>query len=96
MPTVDNLTPEGITLMRWRSLPNSCVWVDPRGRQMRDVPAHIAYSDLAKSLANQGSLRIEGYSPPGSEPVVHTPHEAVTNGTVSGERRDKRTRRQER
>jgi len=110
MPKVDNLTAEGISMLRWRSLPRSCVWVDPQGRQVQDVPAHVAYSDIAKSLADQGSLRIEGYHPAGTVKVfiageeakvvggalIQPPHEAARGGTVSGERRDKRPRRQER
>lgn len=92
MPRVDNITPEGLTLMRWRSLPNSCVWVDPQGRQMRDVPAHIAYSDQAKALADRQVLRIEGYSTASTDTTL--PGDTVQE--VLHMRRDRKARRQER
>ncbi len=111
MPRVDNLIAQGITVLRWRSLPHSNVWVDPQGRRMTDVPAHIAYSDVTKSLHEQGCLRIEGYYPASQVKafiastkvpikevvVVPPPHELPASGTVVRElRRDKRPRRQER
>ena len=92
MPRVTNLKEEGITILRWRLLPKSHVFVDPQGRMVEDVPAFIAYSDQVRTLADQGVLRVEGYGGPRTAPTKAPPSSA----TVAPDRRDRKFRKQER
>lgn len=96
MPKVVNLSEEGITILRWRLLPRSRIFVDPQQRLVEDVPAYVAYSDQAKALANQGVIRIEGYRPPTTETPPPTTETPSPSDTVSSERREKRSRKLER
>ena len=85
MARVTNLRSEGITLLRWRVLPKSFVWIDPQGRQLTDVPPYVAYSVQAKALADRGFLNIEGYTPSTDKP----PTSGTVQRTVLPERRKK-------
>ena len=61
MPVVKNLTNRGVSLLRWRILPNGTKAIDPSGNLANSLPAEVAYSDQAKRLADQDILEIEGY-----------------------------------
>lgn len=92
MPKVFNPREEGVNILRWRLLPKSRIFIDPSGRLVEDVPSYVAYSPQAKALADQGLLRIEGYTPAGSLPQPSTESRS-SSGTVLANRRDMRARK---
>ena len=62
MPKVENLTSRGISLARWRLLPNGSAVISPSGQPAAELPAEVAYSSRAKAMADQGLIAIPGYT----------------------------------
>jgi hypothetical protein len=94
MAKVINPSEEGISILRWRLLPKSHIFVDPKGRLVEDAPPYIAYSPQAKALADQGIISIEGYTVPGKGVATPSTETPSVDARVSSERRDKRARKQ--
>jgi len=69
MVKVTNLTDRVAGFLHWRVMPKSSVLRDPRGAKRELMPAEIAYSSVAKHLADQGVLELEGYHPQKAVPV---------------------------
>lgn len=68
MAKVTNLTDRVQPLLRWKVLPKGSRLVDPKGDIRDSMPDNLAYSDIAKSLADQGVLELEGYTPKSAAP----------------------------
>lgn len=63
MAKVTNNTSRGVSFRGWRVLPNSGKIVDRMGHVRDTMPDHDAYCPLAKRLADDGILTLEGYTP---------------------------------
>jgi hypothetical protein len=83
MAKVTNLTDRGVKLRKWRVLPNSSKVVDQEGHIHDSLPDEVAYCRQAKALADEGVLKLAGYTPaklrkkvqenPGAKPIVPDP-----------------------
>lgn len=62
MVNVVNVTDRIQEIMHWKVFPNSNRCIDPLGNIRTSLPDVIAYSDIAKYLARNGILKIEGYT----------------------------------
>jgi len=64
MAQVTNLTDRTVSFLRWRVLPRSSKLLNPKGEVCASMPDALAYSAVAKQLADQGLLELEGYNRP--------------------------------
>lgn len=72
MNKVTNLTTRNVEVIGWRFLPSSTYAIDPVGNKTDHIPTHVAFSSVAKRLANMGVLEIDGYYPSKASPVEST------------------------
>jgi hypothetical protein len=78
MARIANLTQMTIKLLNWRILGGSNKALNPQGKLVDWIPEEIAFSPQAKRLADQGFLRIEGYTPKKPKPSPDTPLPSAT------------------